>query len=39
MRGFMASVLLGIGYLLVFSAVADGGKYALRPWDALWAAA
>lgn len=36
MNGFMASLLLGLGYLLVFAAVHDGGKYAQRPWDAIW---
>lgn len=38
MNGFLASVLLGLGYLLVFAAVDSGGKYALRPWDGLWGA-
>ena len=30
-------ILVAIGYLLVYAGVADGGKYATRPWDALGA--
>lgn len=26
-----------VGYLLVYAAVADGGRYSARPWDALFA--
>jgi len=26
---------LFVGYTLVYAAVVDGGKYVLRPWDAL----
>lgn len=36
-RMMIVSALLAIGYLLVFAGVADGGRYALRPWDALLA--
>lgn len=36
-RLMLASVAAAIGYLLVYAGVADGGKYALRPWDALGA--
>lgn len=38
MNGFLFSALAGLGYLLVFAAVDSGGKYALRPWDALFGA-
>lgn len=31
----IVSALLAIGYLLVFAGVAEGGRWALRPWDAL----
>jgi hypothetical protein len=34
-RLMLASLSAGIGYLLVYAGVADRGKYALRPWDAL----
>jgi hypothetical protein len=32
---FLASVTLGVGYLIAFAAIFDGGKYAVRPWKAL----
>lgn len=32
----LISGLLFVGYLLVYAAVAKGGKYATRPWDALF---
>lgn len=35
MRGFLASLLLGVGYLLVYAAVKGGGTYATQPWGAL----
>lgn len=28
-------ILLAIGYLLVFAAVHESGKYAYRPWETL----
>lgn len=31
----IGSSMVAAGYLLLYAAVADGGKYALRPWDAL----
>ena len=31
----IGSVMVAFGYLLAYAAVADKGKYALRPWDAL----
>lgn len=34
-RLMFASIMGAIGYLLVFSGIADGGRWALRPWDAL----
>lgn len=34
-RLMLASIMGAIGYLLVFAGVADGGRWALRPWDAL----
>lgn len=34
-RMMIVSALLAIGYLLMFAGVAEGGRYALRPWDAL----
>lgn len=34
-RLMLASLSAAIGYLLLYAGVADGGKYALRPWDAL----
>lgn len=35
MKNVKAFALLGFGYLLVFAAVTEKGKYALRPWGAL----
>ncbi len=32
----LVSGLLFVGYLLVYAAVKDGGKYAARPWDAIF---
>lgn len=26
-----------LGYMLVYAAVADGGKFATDPWSSLWA--
>ncbi len=37
MSNVKANVLLGVGYLLVFAAVYQGGRFALRPWQALGA--
>jgi hypothetical protein len=34
-RVAIGSGLCAIGYLLVYAGVADGGKYASRPWDAV----
>lgn len=34
MRVFVFSALFGIGYLLIYAAVQDGGAHALRPWEA-----
>lgn len=34
MRTFLASALLGVGYLLVYAAVKGGGQYATQPWGA-----
>lgn len=36
-RVSIGSALVGLGYLLLYAAVAERGKYALRPWDALQA--
>jgi len=36
-RVMIGSIMGAIGYLLTYAAVADSGKYALRPWDALGA--
>lgn len=33
----LASITGAIGYLLLFAGVAERGRYALRPWDALTA--
>lgn len=33
----VGSIMAAIGYLLVYAGVADGGKYATRPWGALGA--
>lgn len=35
LRIAVGSGLLAAGYLLLFAGIADGGRYALRPWDAL----
>jgi hypothetical protein len=35
MRTFLASLLLGVGYLLVYAAVKGAGEHALAPWEAL----
>lgn len=37
MANVKAYAALGVGYLLVFAAVWQGGRYALRPWKALGA--
>ena len=34
-RLMFASIMGAIGYLLVFAGVAERGRWALRPWDAL----
>ncbi len=34
-RLMLASIVGAIGYLLLYAGVADGGRFALRPWDAL----
>lgn len=34
-RVSIGSALVGLGYLLLYAAVAERGKYALRPWNAL----
>lgn len=34
-RLMLASIMGAIGYLLLYAGVANGGRYALRPWDAL----
>jgi hypothetical protein len=31
----LVTAVLFVGYTLVYAAVANGGKLALRPWDAL----
>lgn len=31
----IGSVMAAFGYLLVYAAVADKGKHALRPWEGL----
>lgn len=33
----LASITGALGYLLLFAGVAERGRYALRPWDALTA--
>lgn len=35
MSNVKAFACLGVGYLLVFAAFWQGGKYALRPWKGL----
>lgn len=35
MKGFVASVVLGVGYLLVYMGVKGGGQFALDPKGAL----
>jgi hypothetical protein len=37
MGNVKASLCFGFGYLLVFAAFYQGGRYALRPWAALQA--
>lgn len=37
MQNVKAYIALGFGYLLVFAAFWQGGKYALQPWGALTA--
>ncbi len=34
-RILIGSILLAVGYLLVYAGVSDGGKYAQNPWAAL----
>ena len=34
-RLMLASIMGAIGYLLVFAGIAEGGRWAMRPWDAL----
>lgn len=34
-RVALVSMLAAFGYLLSYAGIADKGKYALRPWDAL----
>jgi hypothetical protein len=34
-KGFVASALLGVGYLLVYMAVKNGGQFATDPVGAL----
>jgi hypothetical protein len=34
-RLMLASIMGAIGYLLVFCGIAERGRWALRPWDAL----
>lgn len=34
-RLMLASIMGAIGYLLLFAGVAEGGRWAMRPWDAL----
>ncbi len=36
-RILIGSILLAVGYLLAYAGVADGGKYATNPWQALHA--
>lgn len=36
-RLMLASITGAIGYLLLFAGIAERGRYALRPWDALTA--
>lgn len=33
----VGSIMVALGYLVFYAGVADGGKYASRPWDALGA--
>lgn len=35
MKGFIASAVLGVGYLLVYMAVKNGGQFATDPKGAL----
>jgi hypothetical protein len=34
-RLMLASIMGALGYLFVFSGIAERGRWALRPWDAL----
>lgn len=34
-RLMLASIMGAIGYLLLFAGIAERGRWALRPWDAL----
>ncbi len=34
MENLKASLVLAVGYLLLYAAVAQGGKFALHPWEA-----
>ncbi len=35
MGNFKASFVLAIGYLIFYAGIAQGGKFATRPWKAL----
>lgn len=35
MKNFKSSLVLALGYLLIYAGIHDGGKYALYPWGAL----
>ena len=34
-RVLIGSVMAGLGYLLLYAGISQGGRYVLRPWDAL----
>lgn len=31
----VGSIMAAVGYWILYAGVAHGGKYAIRPWDAL----
>jgi hypothetical protein len=37
-RLVFASTMGAIGYMILFAGIAERGRWALRPWDALWQA-
>lgn len=35
MKNLKASIALGLGYLLIYAGIHNGGEFALYPWGAL----